>query len=373
MTQRPRNAVSLHDVARVAGVSAQTVSRVANGSALVRPDTAERVRQAMELTGYRPNFAARALKRGRFHDIGVILFNITQTGNMLLLHGISAAAARQDYAVTLITLDGTDARHPMTSLDAAISRIAALPIDGAIIALENAPDDITTFAPPEDLPTVLITEGPLPHCATIDADQTDCSRQAVTRLLDAGHHTVHHIAGPSGSRASQAREQAWADTLRDHGVAPPEPLRGDWSADSGYDAGLRLANDPTCTAIYASNDQMAYGCMQALQDCGRRVPEDVSVIGVDDSLGGYVPRLQLTTMRIPFGDIGRTAFDMVMRACEGEHVPVNVRSTIPPQLIERGSVRDIAVSAPSDEAADGLRCKRRVQDCQTPVPPHPSA
>lgn len=340
MSHRHRNAASLHDVARVAGVSAQTVSRVANGSDLVRPDTAARVRQAMELTGYRPNFAARALKRGSFHDIGVILFNITQTGNMLLLHGISAAAAHQGYAITLITLDDADARHPMTTLDDAISRIAALPVDGAIIALENAPDDIASFAPPEDLPTVLITDGPLPHCATVDVDQTDCSRQAVTRLLNAGHRTVHHITGPSRSRASQAREQAWADTLRDHGVTPPEPLRGDWSADSGYDAGLRLAEDGTCTAVYASNDQMAYGCIQALRHCGKRVPEDVSVIGVDDSLGGYVPRLDLTTMHIPFGTIGRAAFDMVMSACEGESLPVNVRSTIPPHLVERNSVSD---------------------------------
>lgn len=372
--------ISLREVAQRAGVSSQTVSRVANGSDLVRPDTAERVRAAMRELGYRPNYAARALKHGRFNNVGVILFNTTQTGNMRILSSISATAARYGYAITLLTLDGgteTGARtaggaasrtsagdpagrlvnqsasrpadrtyadhapiaaEPSLTPAQALARMRTLPIDGVIIALERRPADLTTFLPTAKLPVVLITEGPLPGCLTVDADQLDCSAQAVGLLLDEGHRTVHHIAGPESSCASQEREQAWRAALARRGVTPPPVLRGDWSADSGYDAGLELARDPNCTAVYASNDQMAYGCMLAMRASGRRVPEDVSVIGVDDSLTAVVPRLDLDTVRIPFDAIGERAFTMVMRACEGEELPTGVRAVLPVELVRRGSV-----------------------------------
>ena len=359
--------VSLREVAQRAGVSSQTVSRVANGSDLVRPDTAERVRAAMRELGYRPNYAARALKHGRFNNVGVILFNTTQTGNMRILSGISATAARYGYAITLLTLDGgtgngcgnvsrasagspasraTDrpadhapiAAEPSLTPAQALARMRTLPIDGVIIALERRPVDLTPLLPTAKLPVVLITEGPLPGCVTVDADQFDCSAQAVELLLNEGHRTVHHIAGPESSCASQEREQAWQAALTRRGITPPPVLRGDWSADAGYDAGLTLARDPNCTAVYASNDQMAYGCMLAMRASGRRVPEDVSVIGVDDSLTAVVPRLDLDTVRIPFDAIGERAFTMVMRACEGEELPTGVRAVLPVELVRRGSV-----------------------------------
>ncbi|KAB8290597.1 LacI family DNA-binding transcriptional regulator [Bifidobacterium avesanii] len=349
---RRHGSVSLREVAQYAGVSSQTVSRVANGSDLVRPETAERVRRAMRELGYRPNYAARALKHGRFNNIGVILFNTTQTGNMRILSGISATAARHGYAVTLLTLDGGNdgddghgsanlaptAGEPAFTPARALARMRTLPIDGVIIALERRPADLTPFLPTERLPIVLITEGPLPGCITVDADQLDCSEQAVGLLLDEGHRTVYHIAGPESSCSSQEREQAWRAALERRGAAAPPVLRGDWSADSGYDAGLELARDPNCTAVYASNDQMAYGCMLAMRASGRRVPEDVSVIGVDDSLTAVVPRLDLDTMRLPFDAIGERAFTMVMRACEGEEPPTGVRNVLPVELVKRGSV-----------------------------------
>ena len=97
---------------------------------------------------------------------------------------------------------------------------------------------------------------------------------------------------------------------------------------------MALAHDPDCTAIYAANDQMAYGAMLGLQSAGKRVPEDVSIVGVDDSLVDMVPRLNLTTMKLRFDDIGATAFSMVRRQCEGEKIPVGVKTVIPPELIE---------------------------------------
>lgn len=156
-----------------------------------------------------------------------------------------------------------------------------------------------------------------------------------------GHKTVYHIAGPSSSRAAESRAQGWHDTLDQLGLRIPPTYMGDWEADSGYQAGLALAHDPDCTAIYAANDQMAYGAMLGLQAAGKRVPEDVSIVGVDDSLSGTIPRLSLTTMRMKFNDIGREAFFMTKRLCEGLRVPSGVKTVVPAELVERGSVRDL--------------------------------
>lgn len=333
------SAVSMQDVAKEAGVSPQTVSRVANGSDAVRPETRQRVEAAMEKLGYRPNYAARALKHGRFKDIGVVLYNMTNFGNTRILNGICEAANDNGYAVTTLTIgQGRD-----RTLEAAVNRMKQLPVDGVIVILEQRIADFNEFRPPRDLPVVLITEAAANHCPTIDADQHGCSTAIVDYLLSKGHRTVYHIAGPASSRAAESRAQGWRDALDQLGLRTPPTYVGDWQADSGYQAGLALAHDPECTAVYAANDQMAYGAILGLRAAGKRVPEDVSVIGVDDSLIGMVPRLQLTTMRMPFTAIGHEAFSMVQRQCDGEHVPVGVKTVIPCELIERGSVRDISL------------------------------
>ena len=331
------NAASMQDVAREAGVSPQTVSRVANGINAVRPETRQRVEDAMRKLGYRPNYAARALKHGRFKDIGVVMFHMTSFGNARILDGIVSAAALSDYSVTIQIMRS----GPERTLQAAVERMKQQPVDGVIVVLEEMIADFNTFVPPKGLPVVLVTERAADHCPTVDADQYGCSTAAVDYLLSKGHKTVYHVAGPSQSHAAQSRVRGWRDALEQMGAPVPSVYVGDWEADSGYQAGVALAHNPDCTAIYASNDQMAYGVIQGLQSAGKRVPEDVSVIGVDDSLVGMVPRLRLTTMRIKFEDIGREAFSMVRNQCEGEHVPVGVKTVIPAELVERDSVRDL--------------------------------
>ena len=185
---------------------------------------------------------------------------------------------------------------------------------------------------------MLICESAADHCPTVDADQYGCSTAIVDYLMSKGHKTVYHIAGPSTSRAAESRARGWREALEQMGARVPSMYIGDWCADSGYQAGVALAHDPDCTAIYAANDQMAYGAMLGLQSVGKRVPEDVSIVGVDDSLVDMVPRLNLTTMKLRFDDIGATAFSMVRRQCEGEKIPVGVKTVIPPELIERGYV-----------------------------------
>lgn len=326
--------VSMQDVAREAGVSPQTVSRVTNGSKSVRDETRVRVEEAMDKLGYRPNYAARALKYGRFNDIGVVVFSLYDYGDSRILDGIVAAAVDEGYAVTVRTMGVGKER----SLQAAVERMAQLPVDGIIVVLQQDVPDFDTFVPPKEMPVVLVCEGASTNCPTVDADQYGCSTSIVDYLLEQGHSTVHHIAGPMQSRAACSRLQGWNDQLDRHGIAAPQALIGDWGADSGYRAGFKLAHDPECTAVYAANDQMAYGAILGLKDGGRRVPEDVSIVGVDDSLRGIVPKLDLTTIRMRFDTIGHEAFTMIRKQCEGENVPVNVKTVIPGELIERGSV-----------------------------------
>lgn len=329
--------ISMQDVAREAGVSPQTVSRVANDSDAVRPETRIRVEAAMEKLGYRPNYAARALKHGKFQDIGVVMYNMSSFGNARILSGITNAAMENGYSVTIQTMD-----HGMErTLKAAIERMKQQPVDGVIVVLEERITDFAGFKPPRDLPVVLISEGAADYCPTIDADQYGCSTAIVDYLMSKGHRTVYHITGPSNSRAAESRARGWREALEQLGAQVPPIYIGDWCADSGYQAALALAHDPNCTAIYAANDQMAYGAILGLQAAGKRVPEDVSVVGVDDSLVDMVPRLNLTTMRMKFDNIGAAAFSMVRRQCEGEHVPAGVKTVIPCELVERGSVRDI--------------------------------
>ena len=332
-----RSSASMQDVAREAGVSPQTVSRVANGSNAVRPETRQRVEAAMEKLGYRPNYAARALKHGQFKNIGVVLFNMTAFGNARILNGIVEAAEDDGYATTLVTIG----HGHVKTLQAIAERMKQLPVDGVIIAMQDRIADFDDFVPPKELPFVLINESAANHCPTIDADQYGCSTAAVDYLLSKGHRTVYHIAGPSTSLAACSRARGWREALEQFGVPIPPTYVGDWGADSGYQAGLALAHEPGCTAVYAANDQMAYGAILGLQAAGKRVPEDVSIIGVDDSLAETVPRLNLTTMRMKFEQLGREAYLMVRRICDGEHVPVGVKTVIPTELIERGSVREI--------------------------------
>lgn len=166
-----KKSVSVKDVARLAGVSEQTVSRTVHDSPSVRPETKERVRAAMRELGYRPNFAGRSLRRGKFKTVGVAMFNITGTGNLDRMEGFAAAADKHGYAITLTKVDG----HPYT-LESASTRMSALPVDGMVVIMNRMPADFGTFEPLPGMLTVLVTMLEHPLCSTVDNDQFDWAR-----------------------------------------------------------------------------------------------------------------------------------------------------------------------------------------------------
>jgi DNA-binding LacI/PurR family transcriptional regulator len=329
---RPRRRVSMADVARLAGVSSQTVSRVANGHPGVVERTRQQVLAAMKELGYRPNSAARALKRGEFHTIGVILFTLSTTGNVRTLEAIASSAAREGYAVTLLPV----AHATQDGVRGAFTRLGELVVDAVIVIMEvHLLDAVTASLPPGVLVAVADSDAG-DRYSVVDTDQAGGTREAVHHLLGLGHRTVWHLAGPEESFAAARRAEAWRATLAEAGRPVPPLVRGDWSAESGYRAGLRLAREPGCTAVFAANDQMALGLLRALHERGRAVPGEVSVVGFDDipEAASFAP--PLTTVHQDFAEVGRLLVEGVLRQMRTDATEVGT-TLVPTHMVIRAS------------------------------------
>lgn len=327
-----QRAVCMADVARVAGVSQQTVSRVVNDLPNVSERTRERVKAAMSELGFRPSYAGRSLRGGKYRSVGLCVNDVTEVGNLTMLDGIAAAARRRGYAVTLVEVS----KGENWSLTEAVRSMSALPVDGVILGMSRLAPDFEEFTPLPGLPCVIVSMYAHPRCTTVDSDQYQCSLMLMDHLLSHGHRQIRYVAGPDFSVDENFRQAGWRDELARIGVEPVEPLRGDWTANSGYEIACQMLDrGDEFSAVYAANDQMANGVMCALRDRGLRVPEDVSVVGVDDSLADYVPRSELTTVRFDMSERGRIAFDYAVPEQPGGPTEA-IR--IPGTLIERNSV-----------------------------------
>lgn len=327
-----RRRVSMADVARRAGVSSQTVSRVSNGHPGVVDATRQQVLTAMKELGYRPNSAARALKRGEFRTIGIILFTLSTTGNVRTLEAIATSAAQQGYATTLLPV----AIPTQDEVRGAFTRLGELAVDAIIVIMEVHLLDAATVSLPPNVGVVVADSDAGDRYSVVDTDQAGGAREAVRHLLDLGHTTVWHLAGPEESFAAQRRADAWRATLREAGREVPPLLRGDWSAESGYRAGLRLAREPALTAVFAANDQMALGLLRALHEAGRTVPGQVSVVGFDDipDAGSYVP--PLTTVHQDFAEVGRLCVEGALRQI-GAYAQERGTTLVPTRMVIRRS------------------------------------
>lgn len=326
-----RRETSMADVAALAGVSGQTVSRVANGRANVDPDTRARVLAAMDELGYRPNSAARALRSGKFRSIGVIMFSLSSYGNTRTLDAVASVAASAGYSLTLITVETAS----QSDVSGAFVRLREHAVDGVIILIESHRLDESEIALPTGLPVVVLDSHAAYAYPVVDNDQAQGARLATEHLLDLGHETVRHVSGPLESYAAERRRDAWRETLERRGAPVPEVEVGDWTADSGYEIGTRLAKDPSVTAVFVSNDQMALGLVRALHEAGRAVPDDVSVVGFDDmpDSANYWP--PLTTVRQHFDRVGSGAIRALLAEIEGEGA--KGRTLVPTELVVRAS------------------------------------
>ncbi|WP_326640097.1 LacI family DNA-binding transcriptional regulator [Nonomuraea fuscirosea] len=330
---RRKQRVSMADVAQRAGVSSQTVSRVSNGHPGVIDSTREQVLKAMRELGYRPNSAARALRYGQFNTIGVILFGLSSTGNSRTVEAIATHAAAEGYAITLTPIDVPTQDNVL----GAFTRMGELAVDAVIVIIEVHLLDAGTVTLPPGVHAVVVDSDAGDRYSVVDTDQADGARRAVHHLLGLGHRTVWHVTGPRTSYASQRRAQAWRDTLREAGRPVPEPLHGDWSAGSGYAAGLTLADEPSCTAVFAANDQMALGLLRAFHERGRAVPGDISVVGFDDISDSafFVP--PLTTVHQDFAEVGRRCVQRALAQIRENEASRPGTDLVPTRLVIRAS------------------------------------
>ncbi|XVU21041.1 LacI family DNA-binding transcriptional regulator [Actinoplanes sp. CA-054009] len=282
------------DVAKLAGVSQKTVSRVFSGERYVGDEVRERVLAAARELGYRPNRAARALKLERSNRIGVVSLGTALYGPSTLLVALERAARPTGYALSIVnTFEGERG-----TIAGAVQSLLAEGVDAIVLA---EPIDEGEKSVKADVPVLTIGRAPAveaPVVLTVNEDEGSASATTVVEhLLGLGHRTVHHIAGPQRWYAAQERQRSWRQALERAGAAVPPPLAGDWTPESGYRAGRELAADPAVTAVFAANDDMAIGLMRALAEAGRRVPQDVSVVGFDDIPVAAYLTPGLTTVR----------------------------------------------------------------------------
>ncbi|WP_045746787.1 MULTISPECIES: LacI family DNA-binding transcriptional regulator [Actinoplanes] len=326
----------MRDVAKLAGVSHQTVSRVINEHPNVRAETRERVLAAMRSLNYRRNLAARTLATRESHTLGIIGFETTLFGPESMLYGIESAARAAGYLVSVATVRELTHRTVLEAVD----RLAQHDVDGIIaIAPKPAVTTALTHAPGGLICVAVGGSGagsdPFPR---VRVDNDTGARLVTRHLLDLGHATVHHVAGPPDWPEAQSRVDGWRETLYEAGAVVPAVSAGWWDAAAGYEQGRRLAADPDVTAIFCANDRIALGVLRALHEAGRRVPDEVSVAGFDDmpDSGYFLP--PLTTVHQDFAEMGRRALALLLRhmgRADGETPPEDV--VVAPRLITRAS------------------------------------
>lgn len=316
------------DVARAAGVSQKTVSRVINRDPHVSAEVRDRVEGAIATLGYRPNRAARNLVLGHSRTIGVLSVGSTDFGPSSLMLAAEGAIRRARYAMSVVNTFDDEPATITRSLRALVDQ----GVDGIVL---NEPDGAFTLD--------AVALGSLPVLSlsgsyalstneiVVDADVATGARTATEHLLGLGHSTVHHLAGPGNWRTAQRRREGWSAALAAAGAPEPTVQCGDWTVRSGYALGARLAADPSVTAVFAANDQMAIGLLRAIAEAGRDVPRDVSVVGFDDiPEAAYLSRA-LTTVRQDLAHLATFGVGMLIDAIENprrqdrrENVPVEL-------------------------------------------------
>ena len=334
--QNPSPRVTELDVAQAAGVSRSTVSRILNGTARVTPDKRAAVEAAIRQLNYRPDHAARSLKMGRSMTVGVLVQDIESPFFTRLLRGIEEGLAGSGYVAIIVTGHW----NPVAE-EERIQLLMARRVDGLVVLAGHLPDS-RLLALAEHQP-IVVTGRTLagPAVDGVWFDQFEVGRMATRHLLDCGHRRIAHIAGPPDQADAVARHAGYVKALEESGLAPEPALivRGDFTEIGGLLAMNRLLDGGvTFSAVFAANDQTAYGVRMALYRRGLRVPDDLSVIGVDDLPAAALLTPAQTTVRQPLYELGRYAASSLLRMLGHDVALVQVP---PLELVIRETTRRI--------------------------------
>ena len=330
---RPKRMPSMADVAAVAGVSHQTVSRVINNKGSVKEATRQRVMAAMSDLGYRRNESARALASSQSRQIGVITPRFVEWGPATILLSLQLAANRADYFVSVATLSEFTSEAMREALDDLLS----LGVAGIIAIAPVVPMARELEAQTIPVPTLAVASAWIAgdsRLTRVGVDQRVGTRQALEHVKAEGCRSVAHIAGPSYDFDAMERDDAWREYTQELGLRLGPRAEGDWTAGSGYNAMIELLEEPLPDAIFVANDQMSLGALKALEEAGVEVPEDVLLFGFDDQDGGAYFSPSLTTVHQDFEKVGADSIEALTAMIAGQTPHVEA---IPTRLVVRQS------------------------------------
>lgn len=334
--------ITIKEVASVAGVSTQTVSRVINERPDVSPETRKRVKEVIEQLSYQPSALARSLISQRSHMLGVVTFGLKYIGPSQTLNGISDKADELGYMLLMKELGNFKANR----IDDVIDSLLARQVDGILWAAPEIGDnhawmdrDLEKFP----IPMLFVAMRPRDGVSSIATDNYRGAVLAVEHLLQLGRKKIGHISGPLGWWEAEERKRGWRETLRSAGLDAPEShcTEGNWSSASGERAFLQLLDTyPDMDAIFVGNDQMALSVLREAMRRNIKIPEQLAVVGFDNILESAYFYPSLTTVSQDLQLLGEQAVqnmvDMVRLQQSG--LPVVPRSLfIQPALIIRES------------------------------------
>jgi DNA-binding LacI/PurR family transcriptional regulator len=320
------------DVAKLAGVSHQTVSRVINGSANIRPSTRERVERAIAHLDYRPNTAARALVTRRSKIIGIIGSSTALHGPASIQFSIQDAARSAGYFTSLVTVGAVTHDELRGALDY-LSRQSV----EAIIMIVTQQDALAVVRSEATSIPLIVVEGELSgRGLSVGVDQTAGARLATQHLVELGHRDIIHVSGPLTWTEARARRAGYVDVMQTAGLPVRADIEGDWTPARGYAIGRELVTRNDFSAVFIANDQMAIGILHAFAEVGLSVPGDVSVVGFDDVPEAAYLNPALTTVRQDFHAVGQRAIELLTAVIDGVS---NATPLLAPELIVRDSTR----------------------------------
>jgi LacI family transcriptional regulator len=335
----PRDAessVSIRDVAEAAGVSIATVSRVINNSSTVTPPTAAKVREAIRRLNYVPNALAQALSARGSHVLGLALPRFHGEFMTWLLHGADEEATRLGYHLMMTTIAKSDDGHARRQI------VGSSLIDALLVVITEAEDPLAQDVAATGVPTVILdTDMSARGLDSVVLDNERGTREAVEHLLRwVEPHRLYFVGGPKGNFDTIQRAKAFTETLSGLGisVSPSQVSFGDYSLDWGKEWGIRTNRHKLLdgAAILAANDKIACGIMQAASDAGLRVPDQVRVVGFNDSQIARLVRPRLSTVALPMAEMGAMAVRLLVRRIEDPTAEV-VCSKLATKLIVRES------------------------------------
>lgn len=327
---------SLKDVAREAGVSYQTVSRVINDGPRVSTATRDRVLAVIAELGYRRNEAARALVTSRSRIIGVIADASPRFGPVSTLAAVESAAREAGYTALVVTMSNPGPEQVASTFREFTER----GVEGVVIIAPRVPMAHVAEETSSDVPVVMLAPGAVSQSGitVFYEDQGLGARLAVRHLLHLGHRDVAHLAGSQEWLDGRVRLHGWKAELEAHRLPSETVLYGDWSGDCAYRIGRRMVAEGLPSSIFIASDLMALGFLRALHESGVSVPRDISVVGFDDN--EFAPQVYppLTTVRQSFATVGARCMEILLGLIDGRDVDTTPAA---PQLIVRESTAPV--------------------------------